>query len=592
MTFSGWQALIHQGQMAGGALVISAIAGCTSQGPGAASAPADLILANARIYTVEAEQPWAEAVAIRDGKILAVGAAADVEMYKGAGTRIVDVAGRLVLPAFGDAHVHPVFGGMAYARCSLHEGRSIEDYQAIIAGCVADAPGDTVVYGVGWEDALFPPKGIPTKGLLDTISADRALIFESVGGHTFWVNSRTLELAGITRDTPDPPNGHIDRDPRTGEPVGSLQESAMGLVGHLVPVPTVSEMQESILYVGKLFNSLGITNWRDAGIDLSDEGQSRTLDAYLAVKNGGELTSHVSVAFTWANNRWSGERALEQIPVIVEASKRAEAGGIAAGVVKFYVDGVIPQRTAAMIEPYAGSDTQRGVLQIEPAILARAVSWLEAEGIQAYVHAIGDNATRVALDAFEVAREENGSLYRPIITHLNVIDPADISRFGQLGVIAQFQPTWASNYPYMDLTKEAIGPERSRFIYPSASLLDGGAVLAFGADWPVATADPLLGLQVAVTRINYDDPGSLPLLPEEGLTLEQAIRAHTLDAAYANGNEDVTGSIAPGKSADIIVLNTDIFSVPAGEIGASEVILTVFEGRAVYGSLDQFGALQ
>lgn len=564
------------------AAAILAAAGMVScaQGDGDA-AIADTILTNARVYTVEADQPWAEAVAVAGGKILAVGDAAAVAAHRGKDTQVVDLSGRLVMPAFGDAHVHPVFGGMAYSRCSLHDGKTLEDYQRIIAGCLEAHPGDGAVYGVGWQDALFPPNGVPRKEILDEVTTERALIFESVGGHSYWVNSKTLELAGIDKDTPDPANGKIDRD-ENGEPVGGLQEAATELVSGFIPKPTQEELQQSILYTAKLFNSLGITAWRDAGIDLSADGASETMAAYRAVKDRGELTVHVALDLRWAN-----DRGLEQIPTILDAAKRAVGWGLEAKSVKFYVDGVIPQQTAAMIEPYEGTQ-ERGPLQIEPDILSEAVTRLGAEGVQSHVHAIGDRATRVGLDAFEQAKKENGDALRPLISHLNVIDPADQPRFGELGAIAVFQPTWSSNYPYMDLAKQAIGPVRSGYIYPAKGVLKGGGMLAYGADWPVATADPLWGLQVAVTRVNYQEPDSEPLLPDEAVTLEEAIRAHTLDVAYANRMEDVTGSIAPGKSADLIVLDANIFELPAAEIGGAGVILTLFEGEPVYGSLGQF----
>lgn len=541
---------------------------------------ADVIFTNARVYTAEPEMLWAGAVAVAGGKIVAIGESSDMRALQSSETHMVDLGGRLVLPAFGDAHVHPVFGGMAFSRCSLHEGQSIEDYQRIITECVAAEPGDGPVYGVGWEDALFPPNGVPRKEALDAVTTERALIFESVGGHTYWVNSKALELAGIDRNTPDPVNGKIDRD-ENGEPVGGLQESAMNLVGDLIPKPTAEDIEDSIVYTARLFNSLGITSWRDAGIDLASDGTSETMAAYNAVKERGNLTVHVSLDFRWAN-----ERSLEQIPVILDAAKRAAELGLDARSVKFYVDGVIPQRTAAMIAPYDGTD-EYGPLQIDPDVLAQAVTRLGAVGIQSHVHAIGDRATRVGLDAFEQAKAQNDSAVRPLISHLNVIDPEDQPRFGALGAIAVFQPTWSSNYPYMDLTKQAIGPLRSTYIYPANGVVKGGGMVAYGADWPVATADPLLGLQVAVTRVNYQEPGSAPLLPDEALTLEEAVRAHTINVAYANRREDITGSIALGKSADLIVLDKDIFELPATEIGSAKVLLTLFRGEAVYGRLEE-----
>jgi predicted amidohydrolase YtcJ len=567
------------------ALISVSAVGCASNAQNVGNAPqsADIILTNARIYTVEDGQPWAKAIAIRDGKILAVGNEIDVGRLSDSNTQVIDLAGRLIMPSFGDAHNHPVFGGMAYSRCSLHKGKSIAEYQAIIAGCVVASTGDSPIYGVGWNDGLFPPKGVPRKELLDAVSTQRALIFESVGGHSYWVNSRALELAGITKATPDPANGNIDRDDKTGEPVGGLQESAMALVGGLVPTPTSADMQNSIIYVAKQFNALGITSWHDAGIDLAADGSSQTLNAYKAVNDAGALTAHVSLAFKWDN-----ARALEQISSILLASKKASDWGLDAKSVKFYVDGVIPQQTAAMIEPYEHAGDHRGPLQIAPDILEKAVVQLGASGFQPHVHAIGDRATRIALDAFAASLKQNGDARRPMISHLNVIDPVDQPRFGKIGVIANLQPTWASNYAYMDLAKTAIGPLRSESIYPAASVLRAGGMIAYGADWPVATANPLLGLQVAITRVNYEEPTSPSLLPTEVLTLVQAVRAHTINVAYANGFEKFTGSIAPGKSADLIVLDRNIFEIPVMDIGKTNVLLTLFKGRQVHGDLGQF----
>lgn len=566
---------------------IAALAGLAflAAGGPAAAETAELILTNARAYTVEAARPWAEAVAIRDGRILAVGTAAEVARLAGPDTRTVDLGGRLLMPAFGDAHVHPVFGGMAYSRCSLHSGRSVEDYARLIRACIDAHPGDGAVYGVGWEDGLFPPHGVPHKSVLDAISTERALVFESTGGHSYWLNSRALELAGIDRDTPDPVNGLINRDPATGEPVGALQESAMHLAEPLIPQPTAEDIQASILYTARHFNSLGITNWHDAGIDMDAEGRSQTLDAYRAVRDRGALTSHVSLAFTWDR-----ARGLEQVPAILAASERAERWGLRARAVKFYTDGVIPQRTAAMIDPYEGSADERGALQISPEVLDAATTRLGAHGFQAHFHAIGDRATRVSLDAVAAARAAGTPSYRPMISHLNVVDPADQPRFGALGVTAQFQPTWSSHYPYMDLTREAIGPVRSRSIYPAGSILRAGGRLAYGADWPVATANPLEGLQVAVTRTNYQDPSAGPLLPDEGVSLEEAVRAHTIEVAWVNGIDDLTGSIAPGKSADLIVLDQDIFAIPIDRVSQARVLLTLFRGEPVHGGLDDVTA--
>lgn len=541
---------------------------------------ADTILTNARIYTVDKKQPWAQSVAIKDGKIVAVGTRAEVAKTKGPATRIVDLKGRLVLPAFGDAHAHPLFGALSHTRCSLHDGKSIDDYKRMIAKCVADTPGTGAIYGVGWEDSLFPPNGIPHKDILDTISTTRPLIFDSVGGHTNWVNSRALELAGITRDTPDPVNGTIDRDPATGEPVGSLQESAQGLVAKLIPPPTDTDIQNAVLYTAKLFNSLGIVAWNDAGVEFDDQGGSRMVDAYKAVEDAGKLTTYVSVSLKWKN-----ERGMDQLPGLLKAAERANALGIPTHTVKFYVDGVIPQRTAYMLAPYEGT-TERGTPQISPEMLNQAVTATDAKGMHAFLHAIGDGGVRISLDAIEAARKANG--VKPtyhMVTHLNVVDPADQPRFGKLDTYAQFQPTWSSWYPYMELTEAAIGKKRMEYIYPAGSIVRMGGKIAYGADWPVATANPLEGLEVAITRRTAGDPKAKPLLADEGISLAEAIESHTLNVATVNGMAKFTGSIAVGKNADLVVLDKDIFKMPVYEISKAKVLTTIFKGKTVFGDL-------
>lgn len=561
--------------------LVGALGACSLPALAATGAAADLILTNARIYTVEAAHPWAQSVAIKDGRILAVGSAADIARRKGAATRVVDLGGKLVLPAFGDAHVHPVFGGMSYSRCALQAGKSLADYSRIISACVAAEPGTGVIYGVGWEDALFPPNGIPRKDLLDAISKDRPMIFMSIGGHSLWVNSKVLALAGITKTTADPTNGHIDRDPATGEAVGGLQEAAMDLVKAYIPAPTVTDMQNSIIYLAKYFNSVGITDWHDAGVEFAADGSSPTIDAYAAVRDGGKLTSHVSIALKWQN-----EHALEQIPALMKASAHAKALGLSANAVKFYLDGVIPQKTAAMLEPYENSGMEKGTSQIRETLLKQAVTEMDARGMQVHFHAIGDGAVREALDAVQAAQEHNGVRdNRPMMSHLNVVEPADQVRFGKLHVVAVLQPLWAGEYPYMRIMEQTIGPKRSGYIYPGNSILKAGGMLAYGADWPVASANPLEGIEVAVTRTTPGGPDLQPLLPAEGVTLAQAVAAYTINVAYVNHLDKETGSIAVGKSADLIVLDRNIFEIAPTQISRTKVMTTLFKGREVYGTL-------
>jgi predicted amidohydrolase YtcJ len=540
--------------------------------------PADLVLVHGRVYTVDDAKPWAEAVAVTGGKIVAVGSDTEVARHRGPRTRVVDLGGRMLMPAFGDAHDHPVFGGMSYARCSLHDGHTVDDYRRIIKACIARSPGSGTIYGTGWEDGLFPPDGIPHKEVLDALSSDRPLIFVNTGGHGSWVNSKALALAGISRSTPDPLNGKIDRD-ANGEPIGGLEESAQLLVEKLVPPVTPQDREDAIRYNVKLFNSLGITAWHDAMLEWQRGGTSLDLEAYKVVRDAGGLTMHTVMDIKWDNGR-----GLEQLPEIRKVSAAAKASGLTADGVKFFVDGVIPQQTAAMIAPYEGS-ADKGEAQIPLARLADAVTRIEAVGMQPHFHAIGDAAVREALDAVAAARKADGrNDTRPMISHLNVIDPADQSRFGQLGVTAIFQPLWAVNEPYMDLTKAKIGPIRSRSIYPEAGVLKGGGKIAYGSDWSVASANPLEGIETTITRMAPDGTRE-PLLPEQAVSLATALKAYTLNVAYVNHMDQTTGSIVPGKSADLIVLDQDLFRIKPREIHRTKVLVTLFEGREVFGSL-------
>ncbi|RVQ66354.1 amidohydrolase [Croceicoccus ponticola] len=539
---------------------------------------ADLVLRGGAVYTVDDKNPWAEAVAVKDGRILAVGTDEEIAALTGVRTEVVELDGGMLLPAFNDAHNHPVFGGMAYSTCSLHAGKSIADYQQIIRRCLAEKPGDGMIYGVGWEDGLFPPKGIPTRELLDAVSTTRPLIFKSVGGHSYWMNSAAFALTGITKETQDPPGGLIDRDAKTGEPVGTLQESARALADPFIPPPTIEQQRDAILYTTRLFNSLGITSWHDAGIGYGPDGSSEILDAYAAAKSGGQLSAHVSLAIMWDN-----ERKTDQIADIVKVTERARTLGFDATAIKFYLDGVIPQHTAAMIEPYSNDPHDHGETQIPKEVLLAAVSQVDPMGYQSHVHAIGDAATREALDVFEaVGKQADYNKTRPMISHLNIIDPADQPRFGKIGVTALFQPLWSVWEPYMRLTAEAVGDLRMQTIYPTASVLKGGGRIAYGADWPVASANPLQGIEVAVTRMPPDGTDEPPLLASEAVTLAQAIRSYTLDSAWTNKIDDRTGSIMPGKFADMIVLNHNLFKIPQTEIGEAEVLATYFGGRLVY----------
>lgn len=564
-------------------LAIAASACAQKQLPAADATAAEWVFKNGNIYTVAAAKPRATSLAVRGGVIAALGSDADTASLIGARTHVIDLQGRLMLPAFHDMHTHPIWGGLSYSQCPLYQGKSPEDYQKIIARCAAEEPGSGWLYGVGWRDGLFTPEGVPDKKLLDAVVADRPAAFSNVGGHGLWVNSKGLEAAGITRNTPDPPNGRIDRD-ANGEAIGGLQEAAVELVTRKLPPPSEKARESALRYARDHFNELGIVGWHDALVPISaaEPGQTIPPDVattYASLVRRGELKGYATLALGWDRNR-----GVEQIPDLIDASQRLAAAGVEAKSVKFLIDGVPVQRTAALIDPYSDSPHVRGDLQIDPAVLADAVVQLDVQGFQVHMHTIGDRAVRIALDAFTKARERNGaSNNRHILSHNNLISTSDLARFAELDVTAIFQPLWAYLDEYQVLTGVRFGKERFGHMYPVGSVMRAGGRVAYGSDWPVGSANPLEGIEVALTRRR---PGSVDgerLAPDERITLEQAIRNYTLHSAYALNKDDRSGSLAVGKSADLIVLDRDVFKIPVNEIARTKVLLTVFGGAVVHG---------
>jgi predicted amidohydrolase YtcJ len=564
------------------ALALIAAACSRTEPPDAA---ADLVFKNASIHTMDAGAPTATSLAVREGRIAAVGSEQDTAGLIGPKTRVVDLRGRLMLPAFHDVHTHPVWGGLIHAQCPLHDGNSVADYRRMIAKCAADEPGTGWLYGVGWKDGLFSPEGSPDRKLLDEIVPDRPAAFANVGGHSLWINSKGLEAAGITRKTPDPPNGRIDRDAR-GEAVGALHESAVELVVKLLPPPSARAQESALIHARDYFNGLGIVGWHDALVPIRGDEPGQAIppgvpDTYAALSRRGELKGYTTLALAWDRRR-----GVEQIPDLIAASERLAAAGVEAKGVKFLLDGVPVQRTAALIEPYSDMPGFHGELQIDEKVLEDAVTLLDAEGFQVHMHTIGDRAVRAAVNAVAAARERNGPKdRRHLISHDNLISQSDLPKLGELGIIAVFQPLWACLEDYMKLVAVRVGPERMVHMYPVGSVMRAGGTVAYGSDWPVATANPFEGIEVALTRRAPGLTDGELLAPEERITLPEAIRNYTLNSAHALRKDDVSGSLAVGKSADLIVVDRDLFKIPENEIGKASVLLTLFGGTAVHGDL-------
>jgi predicted amidohydrolase YtcJ len=531
----------------------------------------DLVLTGGSVFTANPSRTVAEAVAVRDGRISWVGRAADAAKHVVANTRVLELEGRTVLPGFQDAHCHPAEGGVELSLCTLNDAHSREACLETIARYAADHPELKWVSGSGWSIDSFE-NGTPRRADLDAILPDRPAFFDNRDGHGAWVNSRALELAGIRRETPDPSGGRIERDAE-GEPQGTLHEHAMELVRELLPPVTAAEWEAGVLRAQAVFHQLGITAWQDARID-----DPLHLAAYRTVAERGELTMRVE-----GNLLWERGRGDEQVEELLAMRAEAPVGRLRIRGAKIFVDGVLENFTGALLEPYVGTDNH-GISMFERDELEGAVVLLDSHGFQVHMHAIGDAAVRDALDALEAAVRANGRRdSRHHLAHLQLIHPDDLPRFAALGVVPNVSPLWACHSGYVDvLTKPFIGPERSARMYPFGSLQRAGAHLAFGSDWMVSTSDPLPQLEVAVTRISPETRDLAPLLPDEALDLPTALRTFTAGSAHVNFLDGETGTLEPGKLADLVVLDRDVLDPGSGPIGDARVLLTLVEGETVY----------
>lgn len=536
---------------------------------------ADLLFTGGPVLTPEGRT--ATAVAVTGDRITAVGRA-EVRELAGPRTEVVDLAGRLLLPGFQDAHVHPVPAGLELSQCDLSGTTTAEDTVAAVRAYADAHPERKWILGGGWSMEAFAG-GIPTKELLDAAVPDRPVYLPNRDHHGAWVNSRALELAGIDRHTPDPADGRIERD-ASGEPSGTLQEGAMQLVGRLTPAATPADRLAALLHAQRHLHALGITAWQDALIG-DFLGMDDPAEAYRTAAEEGTLTARVRGAL-W----WDRERGAEQIPELVARRDTLSQGRFRAGTVKLMLDGVAENHTAALLDPYLDrcgcATANRGKSFIDPERLPAFVTELDALGFQCHFHALGDRAVRDALDAVEAARAANGpSDTRPHLAHLQVVHPEDVPRFARLGATANIQPLWAAHEPQMDeLTIPFLGPERTAWQYPFGALLRSGARLAAGSDWPVSSPDPLQGVHVAVNRV--EPGGSRPVfLPDERLTLGDALTAYTAGSAYVNHLDD-TGRVAAGALADLVVLDRDPFAGPPEAIVETAVAQTYVGGERVF----------
>ena len=542
---------------------------------------ADSILLHGRIYTLDIKHPWAEALAIRDGKILAVGSDREIRRLRGASTQVIDAKGHLVFPGFTDCHTHFMEGSLLLQQIFLNGVKTIPEIQSRVKAYAAAHPNEAWLLGRGWNYPVFAPSGMPDKKYLDEIVPDRPVYLDGFDGHTWWANSKALEIAHITKDTPDPPGGSFVRDPKTGEPTGAIKEDAAdAIVRRAIPEPS-HEQKLKILMAGiQLANQFGVT--RVHGLTEIDalRDDLHNVDLIQELQRNGKLTLRFYLGYRVD----PPEVTEQQLHEIIGARDRYHDDWIAAGAVKFFMDGVIETHTAAMLAPYSDDPSLSGQLFCDTDKYKKGVAELDRRGIQVFTHAIGDKAIRTALDAYENAAQVNGTKdARHRVEHIEDVSADDIPRFGKLGVIASMQPLHA--YPDDDTLKAwapNVGPERAQRAWAFHSIQAAGGVLAFGSDWPVVTLSPWEGLQNAVTRQTTEGEPKGGWIPSERISLADAIKGYTLNAAFAGHREKAEGSLEPGKLADLIVVSQDLFKVDPMKISETKVLLTMVGGRVVY----------
>ncbi len=533
----------------------------------------DLIIYNGRVLAGPGGAT-AEALAIRGNEIVRVGTNRELKKLRDRGTTMLDAHGGSVLPGFNDSHLHFVSGGLGLERVNLLGAETLDAIKATIREFAAANATAPWVLGRGWYYSPFPG-GLPTRQILDELVPDRPAYMTCYDGHTAWVNSKALALAGITKGTPDPANGVVVKDPKTGEPTGVLKEAAMSLVSSILPETTRDDRLRAIRAAVKEANRLGITSVQEAG---TNESQ---IALFEEARKSGDLTVRVYAALSARDTLSEADAdTFDRI-----RTRYASDPVIRVGAVKMMIDGVIEAHTAVMLAPYANKATAGQPMYAIDAF-NRTVTMLDKRGWQIFTHAIGDRAVRLTLDAYERAAAANpaplrGRRHR--IEHGETIDPADIPRFAKSGTILSYMPFHANPTPaQLTVWTANIGPERASRGWICRTMLDSGARLTFGSDWPVVSLDPRLEVQMAVTRKTPEGQPPAGWLPEQAISLEEAIAGVTSWPAYASFEEHRKGSLAPGHLADIVILSTDMFALPTSKLLDATVSVTIFDGKVVF----------
>lgn len=564
------------------ALVWIVLLGCLQE-PGIPArtgeeAPADILLLHGQIYTSNPGQPWAEALAIRGSKILAVGKDSEISRLGGPNSRVIDLGGRMAMPGIIDSHIHFLEGSLSLGQFDLGDAYSVEEIQRRVKAYAQAHPASRWLLGHGWLYDAFKPSGLPDKQFLDEVVPDRPVVVDCYDGHSVWLNSRALELAHITRETPDPKQGDvllgtIVKDPETGEPTGVLKEEAASLVRRVIPEPSREDKLRAL--------GAGLEEAKRHGVTsvINASGSIEEMELYDELRRQGKLTVRTTTALVL-----DPRLTPEPYDSYELARRRFNDEWVRAGVIKAFMDGVVESHTAAMLQPYADDARLSGSLNFTPEQFRQIVAELDRRHFQIITHAIGDRAVRTILDSYQNAQAVNGSRDRRFrIEHIETINPADIPRFGRLGVIASMQPYHCYPEPNLfNIWARNIGAARLPYSFAWHDIAASGAWLAFGSDWPVVSLDPFIGIQNAVTR--QDNSGKPPggWVGHQKITLDQALAAYTRDAAYAEFEDNLLGTLEPGKLADVIVLSQNLFNIAPLEIRKTSVELTIVGGMVVF----------
>ncbi|MBI1732151.1 MAG: amidohydrolase [Gammaproteobacteria bacterium] len=577
-------------RLLGAVIIVIAAAACDPAPPPAQSAAsstaapavahADTVYRNARIYTVEPGQPWAEALAIREGRLLAVGDAAAVQTVTGPATRIVDLGGRMVMPGIIDTHVHPMDAGRKeLLECGFPFSLGMPDILRRVQECAASTPKGEWVRGGQWSAELLGGDRPPHRAVLDAVVPDHPVFLMDSTVHNAWLNSKALQQLGINQGTPDPNGGTILRDAETGEPTGILLDKAAYQVMQKLPAFSAQQYEDAIRWSVTSLNAVGVTAMKDAQAD------HYTVSAYRDTEHKGALTMRVAASLPWKNS-WTETHEQEQQNIAARGELRSAL--INNHFIKMFLDGIPPTRTAAFLDPYLPDATHQqpdnGKLIYTPEELSADVTALDAQGFTIKIHATGDRSVRTALDAFESARKSSGRTdRRHEVSHAEAISEADLPRFAALNITAEMSPILWYPSPLVDSMDLVLGRERLQKWWPIRSLLESGARVTYGSDWPsvVPSPSPWPGIEAMVTRADPYGEHAGTQGVDQAIDLAQALRIFTLAGAEALYLENETGSLKPGKFADFIVLDRNLFDIPPEQIGDTQVRLTVLGGREV-----------